>query len=422
MGSMNKEPIPGANARLLWLGDHFGYAGATIHGATTYYLSVLPRLKEAGVRLTACFLGAPHPAGADLAKQGVEPIMLGRRKWDARAFQDILGILRERDINLVHAVGMKSILLSRAAARFWYGVPVVSHFHDTNRAGWLPERWLRASAGWSASSLAISEAVARFAVATLGVDEAQIQVLYNGIDVDRVAGAGPADRQRLRQSFGLSDAIPVIGIIGRFSWEKGHLQFLEALPRLLAERPDAKVWLVGDGDQRIACQRLVRQLGLQDAVRFTGFRFDIAAILQAVDVVAIPSIEEGLSFAALEAMAAGTPVVASAVGGLPEIVHHGETGLLAGPQDMAGMMQALAALFSDQALRASLVAGGRKIAAKLSLDAHVRALLGEYDRLLAGVPRPRGVEVQRESLWARNLSGEEAPPASVTGEPEPRQQ
>jgi glycosyltransferase involved in cell wall biosynthesis len=136
--------------------------------------------------------------------------------------------------------------------------------------------------------------------------------------------------------------------------------------------------------------------------------------------VAIPSIEEGLSFAALEAMAAGTPVVASAVGGLPEIVHDGETGLLTASQDMAGMMQAIAALFSNQALRASLVAGGRNLARKLSLDAHVRALIGEYDRLLVGAPRGRGVEPQLENLWAGNVSGDEVTPAPLSREPEPR--
>jgi glycosyltransferase involved in cell wall biosynthesis len=421
MGSMNKEPQSASKARLLWLGDHFGYAGVTIHGATTYYLSVLPRLKQAGVKLTACFLGSSHPAIADLVKQGVEPVVLGRRKWDARALGDILSIMRERDINLVHAAGMKSIFLSRVAARYWYDVPVVSHFHDTNRAGWFMEWWLRASAGWGARSFAISEAVASFAVVKLGSDQSRVRVLYNGIDLDRMAAAGPAERQRIREDFGIPDAAPVIGIIGRFSREKGQAQFLQALPRLLSVRPDVKVVLVGDGDHRIACQRLVDHLGLKDAVRFTGFRPDIPAVMQAIDAVAIPSLEEGLSFVALEAMASGTPVVASAVGGLPEIVRDGETGLLTGPRDMEGMMQSLAVLLRDQDLRASLVAGGHELAQKLSLDVHIRELLNEYARLLERTPSGRGTEPREGNRWARSLS-DEITPASLSREPEPRQQ
>jgi glycosyltransferase involved in cell wall biosynthesis len=100
--------------------------------------------------------------------------------------------------------------------------------------------------------------------------------------------------------------------------------------------------------------------------------------------VAIPSLEEGLSFVALEAMAAGRPLVATAVGGLPEIVRHGETGLLARGGDMPGMMQAMKLILTDVALRDWLVAGGLQLVQNLSVEAHVRALLAVYDRALQG--------------------------------------
>jgi glycosyltransferase involved in cell wall biosynthesis len=138
--------------------------------------------------------------------------------------------------------------------------------------------------------------------------------------------------------------------------------------------------------------------------------------------VAIPSLEEGLSFVALEAMASGTPVVASAVGGLPEIVRDGETGLLTGPRDMEGMVEALASLLGDQDLRASLVAGGRELAQKLSLDVHIRELLNEYARLLERTPSGRGTEPRQGNRWARSLSSDDITPASLSHEPEPRQQ
>jgi glycosyltransferase involved in cell wall biosynthesis len=278
---------------------------------------------------------------------------------------------------------MKSILLTRLTSRTM-GVPVVTHFHDSNRLGPLTESLLRGSAHWDAASLAISAAVRNFAVDTLGVDAKNIQVLYNCIETRPCAPAGPSERERVRREFGIPLDAPLIGVIGRFSREKGHTQFLQAFAGLLREMPAVKVLLVGDGVLRVRCEQLARTLHLEHSTRFAGFRHDVPAILEAVDLVAIPSLEEGLSFVALEAMAAGRPLVATAVGGLPEIVRHGETGLLARGGDMPGMMQAMKLILTDVALRERLVAGGLQLVQNLSVEAHVRALLAVYDRALQG--------------------------------------
>jgi glycosyltransferase involved in cell wall biosynthesis len=369
------------NLRVLWIADHLGYGGATIHGGTTYHMNVLPRLQQSGVQVIPCFLRREHPAAALLRARGVEPLFFNRRMWSPWAFPDLVRLVRRRRVTLMHASGMKSILLTRFASRTM-GVPVVTHFHDSNRTGPLTESLLRGSARWDAASLAISAAVRHFAVDTLGCDAKNIQVLYNCLETRPRAPGRPSERERVRCEFGIPPDAPLIGVVGRFSREKGHAQFLEALPGLLREMPDVKVLLVGDGVLRGRCEQLARTLHLEHATRFAGFRNDVPAILEAVDLVAIPSLEEGLSFAALEAMTAGRPLVATAVGGLPEIVRHGETGLLARGGDMPGMMQAMKLVLTDVALRDRLVAGGMELARSLSVEAHVSALLGLYERVL----------------------------------------
>jgi glycosyltransferase involved in cell wall biosynthesis len=402
--------LPASKIRLLWLADHLGYAGETIHGATTYYMSILPRLQQAGVHLVPCFLGRTHPAVVFLRRKGLEPIFLNRSKWSPWALPDVLRLIRQRRINLVHAAGMKSILLGRVASKL-VDVQTISHYHDTNRAGRVPEWLLRATAPWDASCFAISDAVARFAMQTLGTGADCTRILYNGVDTEEIVAVSPGERQRIRSSFGIAADAPVVGVIGRLAREKGQLQFLQALPALLSAMPDVKVLLVGDGPLRRDCQRLVSSLGLEPAVRFAGFRCDIPAILQALDVVAVPSLAEGLSFVALEAMAAGKPVVASAVGGLPEIVRPGETGLLAGAGDTGGLMEAIRSCLLDLALRDQLVTGGLALVQKLSAEAHVRELLGEYARVLERGTAGRGPARQDEDLRR----------VAVAPGPEPRQ-
>ena len=374
-----EEPLSGI--RTLFIADHFGYSGGVVHGGTTWYLNVLPRLQLAGTSVVACFVAPSHPEAEKLREAGVEVIFLARSRWDPLAFFDILKLIRRHRANVLHVAGMKAILLARLASRFT-GIPVISHFHDVNPTAGFIRHLLRMTSSWDFKAIAVSAAVAGYAESTLGTSSQRTQVMRNGIDVCRFVTAGrePTTRAVIRNQFAIPLDAPVVGIVGRFSKEKGHEQFLHSLPHLLTTVPGAHVLLVGDGALRPAFEKLVRQLGGEHVVHFAGSRSDIPEVLQGIDVLAIPSLDEGLSYAALEAMAAGKPVVAFAVGGLPEIVIDRVTGLLAGQRDSNGLISAIAEVLSDGNLHDRVVAGGRQLVERMSLENYIQALLDEYHR------------------------------------------
>jgi glycosyltransferase involved in cell wall biosynthesis len=204
--------------------------------------------------------------------------------------------------------------------------------------------------------IAISEGV-RTALLRAGVRADRIRVVPSGIDVTAI-DAPPGARAAVRAGWHVEADDVLVLVLGALERRKGHAMLLDAARRLASERPALRYVFAGDGSERAALAGAAHELG--DRVVFAGFRQDIGACLAAADVVALPSLHEGLGVAALEAMAAGRPVVASRVGGLAEVVVDGETGLFAEPGEPESLATALATLAKDPGLRARLGEGGRR--------------------------------------------------------------
>jgi glycosyltransferase involved in cell wall biosynthesis len=181
----------------------------------------------------------------------------------------------------------------------------------------------------------------------------------SAVDLGRVE-APPDARGRVRAAWGAGDGDVVVLALGALERRKGHAVLLEAARRLASNGRGIPLrWVFcGDGSEREALARAAAPLG--DAVRLEGFRDDIGACLAAADVVALPSLQEGLGVAALEAAAAARPVVASRVGGLVEAVADGETGILVAPGDPSALAAALGGLAADAGLRARLGTAARE--------------------------------------------------------------
>jgi len=210
--------------------------------------------------------------------------------------------------------------------------------------------------------IAISEGV-RAALRRAGVRDERIRVVPSAVDATRLA-APPDARARLRAEWGVGPGEVLVLVPGALERRKGQDVLLAAAARLAPAALPVRWVLCGDGRERATLERAAAPL--DGAVRFAGFRRDIGACLAAADVVALPSRREGLGVAALEAMAAGLPVIASRVGGLAEAVVHGETGLLVPPEDPDALAAALARLVADGELRARLGHAGRARAAAFS--------------------------------------------------------
>jgi glycosyltransferase involved in cell wall biosynthesis len=228
--------------------------------------------------------------------------------------------------------------------------------------------------------VAVSEMTADAARVTRDVSERKLRVIPNGIDVGRF-GPEPATRRAVRAELRVPEDAWVVGTVGRLASEKNQVLLVRALAPVLGER--ARLVLVGDGPEEPAIRRAIAEARAEPWVHLTGARADVPRYLRALDVFALPSLTEGLPLVILEAMATGLPVVASDVGGLPDVVAHGVTGFLVPPGDADALRETLAALAAQPARARELGSRGRSVAvARHSLERVSEAYLELYVDLL----------------------------------------
>jgi glycosyltransferase involved in cell wall biosynthesis len=203
-----------------------------------------------------------------------------------------------------------------------------------------------------------------------------VSVIYEGVDLDWF------DQQITRlavQKHGRT----LVGTVAHLSQEKGHVTLLEAFAELKDRCPDTILLIVGDGELRSALESKVVDLGLSTQVEFLGFRSDVEGLVKQLDVFCLPSLSEGLSSAILAAMAARLPVVATSVGGIPELVQDGVTGRLVAPNDPHQLAAALENLLKDGVLRERMGRlGRRRVESHFTLQRKLKATERAYEKLL----------------------------------------
>ncbi len=383
-------PAPAtARARVLIL-----TVGSGTGGAEHLIRMTAPRLVEAGYDVTVGALKEGRGAMADgLEAAGVPFVSFGGRgRYDLRALARLRRALVARRCDIVHAHLFLANVAARVAGRL-AGVPVVitSH-HDTDVWMRAPHRLVeRLSAKWSDRVVTCSEAVRRYAIERHGLPAARVRTLRNAIEIP-AALPGAAQRAAARRDLGAgAEQDIVIATLGRLDEpKKGLAAFLDAAALVAAAEPRARFALVGDGPARADLERRARSLGLAERIVFTGERRDVQAVLCGVDIFVQPSLWEGFGLTVIEAMAAARPVVASRVGGIPEVLRDGVDGILVPPADPAALAQAILRLARDADLGARLGAAGRdRAVAEFGLDGLVEATVAMYDELLAA-KRPPG--------------------------------
>ncbi len=335
-------------------------------------------------------VGTDGELAAELRGRGVttihQPIVyLGARtlaSWLA-CVSRIAWIGRRERAVLMHSNDVPTFQPVGYAARF-LGVPALTHvrFPDTQHGfGWFLKPGVHRSLFVSADlrADAIRNAPALF--------ERSSEVVYDGVDVPPLAS--DAERRALREELGLPIGERLVVMAGQVAEVKGIWDYIDAAARLVARHVPVKLVVLGDdlknkGETRIKAEEMVRERGLADHVRFLGFRPNAQRLIPAFDMVAVPSHVEPLGNATLEAMATARPVIGARVGGIPEMVVDGETGLLVPSKDPDRLADAIERLVGDPARAARLGQNGRARAiAKFSIPAHVNHVAGIYDQVLA---------------------------------------
>ena len=291
-------------------------------------------------------------------------------------------LAKAHQVRLIHCNDAVSISRVGILAARLAGLPCVCFARRFDRLGRF-EHWLARSVDYFVfNSGAVQQQFLEQEAQAAGR-----RVVYNGLDLEDFPL--DLDGQAVRQELGLKPDAPVVGIVGRLVAWKGHDLFLRALARVAEGVPEVQGLVVGSAE--VNCphlpqelQRLAVSLGLGEKVRFVGHRQDIAGVLAAMDLLAHTSIApEPFGRVLIEGMAAAKPVVASAAGGVPEIVCHGETGLLVEPGDVQGFAEAMLSLLRDPARAAALGRAGRqRVEEHFTVERYVRQVQEVYGAVL----------------------------------------
>jgi glycosyltransferase involved in cell wall biosynthesis len=359
-------------------------------GAERVTVSFVRRLWAMGLRVPLCTVTARHdgPMAGELSQDGIQRYDLGaRRLADPRAPLRLARLLRRERVQLVHAHGQDASIVAAAACAFSGASLVVTrHVLDEPSVGWRQR--LRARAACAAmrradAVVAVSRAVAGRVADLARIQPGAIEVIPNGVDLERFDRPGRECRAAVLEPLAIDTATPIVLVPAALREEKGHEVLLEALPELLRAVPSVQVLIVGGGEREQELRARARPLG--ETVRFLGPRDDMPDLMAACDVVVLPSRAEALPTALMEAAAAGRPVVATRVGGVPEVVEDGRTGLLVPAGDPHALARALASVLADPVRAAALGDAARARARqRFGIDRQVQRTIELWTRVVAG--------------------------------------
>lgn len=306
-------------------------------------------------------------------------------RFDLRVIPSLREAIERRapDIVLTHHV--KSHFLMKMS-RLWQKYPWVAFHHGYTKTHFrehLYNRMDRLSLPAANCVITVCEAFAR-ELASAGVPRERIHVQHNSIRPERAASAEEA--QTVRAKFSIEEGEPLVLAIGRLSSEKAHIDLLNAFRHLQSNNPElnAKLLIVGDGPEREKLEAAARSLGIDERVHFAGQMSDVKPYYAAADLLVLPSHSEGSPYVLLEAMAAGLAIVATGVGGVPEVVQDGVSALLVPPRDAQKMAEAIARVLKDAELTRKLTTNASAlIMTRYSPETYVRSLVEIYRNVMS---------------------------------------
>ncbi len=366
-------------------------ATGTNGGAQEHVYNLVSRMDRARYDVSVVSL-SPGSAVRKLERLGI-PVTVIDEPDDAIATATLAARLADVRADVVHnhmyraeVVGTKAaIALGEAGHRRPW---VISTVHSSRVRSAEDQEGLRRLTPSINHLVVVSNSIDRKVVEE-GRTAAPRSLIYNGIDLDRYDHQEPCCT--LREEFAMEPDSQIVGVVGRLELEKGHPTLLEAWPLVLQSVPGAYLMIVGEGSRLDALREIAHEQGIERHVVFTGRRDDIPAVTAAFDVAVLPSYREAQGLTILEAMAMSRPVVASDVGGIPEMIEDGVTGLLVPPHDPPALAGAIVRLLRDHQL-ADMIgrAGHDMVHDRFCVQLMVNAIQDLYDQGARAV-RPREV-------------------------------
>lgn len=307
---------------------------------------------------------------------------------DFRAFVSLWILIRREKPDIVHTHSSKAGFIGRWAA--WLaGVPFIVHTpHGHVFFGHFDPMMSRIfllvekiTALITDCMVALTEGEKNDYVELSIIKPARIDIIHSGVDIDRYLET-QVNIEKKKRSIGLNPKSLVVGTVGWLLPIKGPMHLLNAMIKIWQSISDVQLVYVGKGDMERALKQQAMKMGVSDKVKFLGWRDDVHEIIPVFDLFALPSLNEGMGRVLVEAMAAGKAVVASNVGGIPDLVHHGQNGFLVEPGDVNGLSAAIEKLLADENLRREMGKRGQAMAYNFSEGKMIKKIDALYASLL----------------------------------------
>jgi glycosyltransferase involved in cell wall biosynthesis len=371
-------------------------------GAETLVHSLATGLRDSGYRPIVCVL-QPGALADRLEGHGVRVHCLNLQRHSilegpafalfvTRLVRGLARLVKAEGVSVIHAHMPDAIIWAACVGRLT-GTAVVGTYHglgnlprgrspmDPRNA--LRRRLYRAAASSSDRTIAVSPAVRQWLCGEMGFDERKTVLLMNGVETKAFARQAVHDDDGARAQLGLAGRTIVV-CVGRLVPGKGHRYLIEAMARVCERYPNAALLLVGDGPERPSLERQVHELNLSGSVRFAGQRSDVMALLGMSSLFVLPSFSEGIPIALIEAMAAGKPVVATAIAGNLDVVVDDRFGLLVPSGDAQALADAVCTVLADPDRAAQMAERGQaRMRASFDIEQSIAATTALYEEVLA---------------------------------------
>lgn len=372
------------------------YQNSKIGGIQQQILSIVRGYDREKFNPTVCCFGPKMEIGSEIEKAGINFVALNRQrysKFSVGIIVDLYRLMKERNIHVLRTHKYRANLYGRIAGKL-AGVPVIIASEHNIYRDEKEKRFIRRITNKILSivtdkMVTVSDAIRKDILKYDRVSPSKIMVLHNGVDTETFKPI--VNFRDIRKQFAMSKDDVVIGFVGRLVINKGLNYLIEAVS-LLKVSYNIKLLIAGDGSLMEELKKMARDKGLEESVIFTGLRRDITDILSSIDIFVLSSIKEGFPNSLLEAMAMGKPVVATAVGGIPEVINHGTNGLLVKPADIEGLQTALKLLIDDRLMAENLGLAARDFIEK---NYGITATARKWEMLYLEV-------LQRKGLLGRN--------------------
>jgi glycosyltransferase involved in cell wall biosynthesis len=308
---------------------------------------------------------------------------------DFIAFLKIYRVLRKEKFDIVHTHTSKAGFLGRLAAKL-AGAPIIIHTpHGHVFFGYFGSFKTKIfilleklASCLTDKIVALTNGEKEDYIAYKVARKEKLVVISSGVDLNRLKEPSSEEKKNFKKGLGISENSLVIGTVGRLVPVKGPEFLVEAAQWIISRNPDTFFMFTGDGDLRPMLEKRALDLGIKDNIIFLGWRDDVTKIISAYDVFVLPSLNEGMGRVLVEAMSLGKPIVASNIGGIPDLVSHGKNGFLVPPKNPKELAKYIQILLNNKEMREKMGLAGKRMAMNFSAKIMLKKISDLYEELL----------------------------------------